>query len=321
MDNLEAIITETLEKIDFHKIKDHPNILIAARFWEDDRYIAAKTIYRFMRHIDDMIDDRKALDGILSCMEKKVYADQVNAWIDCLGMDLTADPFFREVTDTIHRFRIPLHFFYNFARSMVYDIHHDGFLTFDEFIDYAEGASNGPASVFVHLCCLDKLQGEYVPPKLVISDVARPCAMFSYLVHIVRDFQKDQNNNLNYFPLDILQKNGLTPNDLKVMAKSGDIFPAFREVVREYKERASVYMEETRAMLESLRNKLEPRYYLSLRIIFHLYKQIFDRIDPDNGTFSTAELNPSPEEIRQMVQEVIQQNFSQRFSEVHIERH
>lgn len=122
MDNLEAIINETLEKIDFQKIKDHPNIVIAARFWEDDRYNAAKTIYRFMRHIDDMIDDRKALNGILTCMEKKVYADQVNAWIDCLGMDLTADPFFREVTDTIHRFRIPLHFFYNFARSMVYDI-------------------------------------------------------------------------------------------------------------------------------------------------------------------------------------------------------
>jgi len=204
---------------------------------------------------------------------------------------------------------------------MVYDIHHDGFLTFDEFIDYAEGASNGPASVFVHLCCLDKLQGEYVPPKLVISDVARPCAMFSYLVHIVRDFQKDQNNNLNYFPLDILQKNGLKPDDLKIIANSEDIPPGFREVVREYKSRAAVYMEETRVMLESLRNKLEPRYYLSLRIIFHLYKQIFDRIDPENGSFSSVELNPTPEEIRQKVQEVIREYFSQKVTEVYTERH
>lgn len=207
---LESIIAETLSRIDFYKIKDHPNILIAARFWEDDRYEAAKTIYRFMRYIDDMIDDRKALDGMLSCMEKKIYADQVNAWIDCLGLDQTNDPIFGEVTDTIHRFRIPLHFFYNFACSMVFDIHHDGFRTFDEFHDYAEGASNGPASVFVHLCCLDKLQGEYIPANLVISDVARPCAIFSYLVHIIRDFQKDQFNNLNYFALDILKKNGLT---------------------------------------------------------------------------------------------------------------
>ena len=74
MTNLETIITETLSKIDFHKIKDHPNILIAARFWEDDRYEAAKTVYKFMRYIDDMIDDRKSLDGVLSCMEKKMYA-------------------------------------------------------------------------------------------------------------------------------------------------------------------------------------------------------------------------------------------------------
>ena len=76
-------------------------------------------------------------------------------------------------------------------------MHHDGFRTFDEFLDYAEGASNGPASVFVHLCCLDKIQDEYFPKDLVISDVARPCAIFSYLVHIIRDFQKDQFNNLN----------------------------------------------------------------------------------------------------------------------------
>ena len=110
MQYFERQIAETLEKIDFHKIKDHPNILIAARFWEDDRYQAAKTIYRFMRHIDDMIDDRKSLNNMLSCMEKKIYADQVNAWIDCLGLDRSNDPVFAEVTETIHRFSIPLHF-------------------------------------------------------------------------------------------------------------------------------------------------------------------------------------------------------------------
>jgi phytoene synthase len=307
MENLDAIVAETLGKIDFEKISDHPNILIAARFWEDDRYLAAKTIYRFMRHIDDMIDDRKALDGMLSCIEKKIYADVVNAWIDCLGMDISSDPFFREVTETIQRFRIPLHIFYNFARSMVYDIHHDGFLTFDEFLDYTEGASNGPASVFVHLCCLDRLQGEYIPPNLVISDIARPCAVFSYLVHIVRDFQKDQNNNLNYFPLDILQKNGLNPHDLRVMASGGDILPGFREVIREYKQKAAYYMEETQLVLNALSSRLEPRYYLSLRIIHHLYKQIYDRIDPDHGTFTTAELNPTPEEIKESVMECVLQ--------------
>jgi phytoene/squalene synthetase len=305
MENLDLIVAETLGKIDFHSIKDHPNILIAARFWEDDRYYAAKTIYRFMRHIDDMIDDRKALNSMLSCMEKKMYADQVNAWIDCLGLDRASDPIFSEVTDTINRFRIPLHFFYNFARSMVYDINHDGFRTFDDFIDYAEGASNGPASVFVHLCCLENLQGEYIPPNLVISDIARPCAMFSYLVHIIRDFQKDQFHNLNYFALDILEKHGLKPEDLKTMATGGEILPGFRAVVREYKAIAGKYMDETEKEIMRLRNKLEMRYLLSLKIIFQLYTDIYNRIDPENGRFTSAELNPTPEEVKESVLECI----------------
>jgi phytoene/squalene synthetase len=307
MNSLENVVAETFSKIDFQRIKDHPNILIAARFWEEDRYEAAKTIYRFMRYIFDMIDDRKALDDMLSCIEKKMYADQVNAWIDCLGLDQTGDPIFGEVTETIHRFRIPLHFFYNFARSMVYDIHHDGFGTFDEFLDYAEGASNGPASVFVHLCCLDELQGEYVPMNVVISDIARPCAIFSYLVHIVRDFQKDQFNNLNYFALEILEKHGLTPEILKKIALGGEIPDGFRAVVKEYKTLAGKYKALTEKVLRSLTGKLEPRYMLSLRIIFRLYLQIYDRIDPEHGKFTAAELNPTPEEIKASVEECIRE--------------
>lgn len=317
MDSLDAVVTQTLEKIDFHKIKDHPNILIAARFWEDDRYQAAKTIYRFMRHIDDMIDDRKALDTALSCMEKKMFSDKVNGWIDCLGLDAHQDPLFDEVTDTIRRFRIPLHFFYHFARSMVFDIHHDGFCTYDEFLDYAEGASNGPASVFVHLCCLDELQGEYVPMTVSISDIARPCAMFSYLVHIIRDFQKDQFHNLNYFAADILAKNGLNAQDLKEIALGGEIPDSFRNVIREYKEIAGQYKLETEKVLHSLKRRLEPRYYLSLKIIFDLYIEIYNRIDPEQGRFTMKELNPTPEEIRESVLECVE-NFKNQYSPTYV---
>ncbi len=305
MELSDPFISETLAKIDFHKIKDHPNILIAARFWEDDRYNAARTIYRFMRSIDDMIDDRKALEGMLSCMEKKIYTDQVNNWIDCLGLEATDNSLFRDVTVTIRQFHIPLHFFLNFARSMVYDINHDGFPTFQDFIDYAEGASNGPASVFVHLCCLQKKDGRFIPPGFNISDVARPCAIFSYLVHIIRDFRKDQLNNLNYFALDILQKYGLTPGDLREIAVTGFPTPAFRKVVREYKDQAARYMAETEKMLLILDQHLEPRYMLSLNIIFNLYVKIYHRIDPAHGTFGTDELNPTPEEVRLSVEECI----------------
>ena len=301
MDSLHLIARETISGIDFEQITKHPNILIAARFWEEDRYQAATILYRFMRRIDDMIDDRKALVATLSCMEKKMFSDHIREWLDCLGQESSDDPFFRDVKETIRRFHIPLPFFHDFAHSMIYDIHHTGFPTLRDFLDYAEGASNGPASVFVHLCLLEKVDGEYLPAPVNISDVARPCAIFSYLVHIIRDFQKDQRDHLNYFAHDILSRYGLSPRDLSQIANGEEVSQGFREVIREYKDLADRYRRETEILLGMLENHLEPRYFLSLKIIFELYVKIFERIDPDNGQFTTEELNPAPEEIRESV--------------------
>ncbi|MDO9040372.1 MAG: hypothetical protein Q7U65_03260, partial [Bacteroidota bacterium] len=50
---------QIFDSIDFEKIVDHPNILIAAHFWDKERYQAAKNCYKFMRAIDDLIDDYK----------------------------------------------------------------------------------------------------------------------------------------------------------------------------------------------------------------------------------------------------------------------
>ena len=86
-----------------------------------------------------------------------------------------------------------------------------------------DGASVAPASIFVHLCGLREDNGQYLPPLFDVREAAIPCAVFSYLVHIIRDFQKDQFNNLNYFADDILEKNGLHRKDLRRIAEKGDI--------------------------------------------------------------------------------------------------
>jgi hypothetical protein len=54
---------------------------------------------------------------------------------------------------------------------------------------------------------------------------------------------------------------------------------------------------------------LEPRYQLSLEIIFDLYMMVFERIDIQNGTFTTQELNPTPDQTRERVLNMIM-NFS-----------
>ena len=72
-----------ISSIAFENIEKHPNILIAARFWDDRRYQAAKVCYKFMRRIDDYIDDRKARDVEISCLEKEELSKQVNRRCIC----------------------------------------------------------------------------------------------------------------------------------------------------------------------------------------------------------------------------------------------
>jgi hypothetical protein len=58
------------ESIDFEKIIDHPNILIAANFWDEERYQAARTCYRFMRTLDDLIDITRLSTTVLPRRKK-----------------------------------------------------------------------------------------------------------------------------------------------------------------------------------------------------------------------------------------------------------
>ncbi len=297
-------ISQFINRIDFDRIDKHPNILIAARLWDDRRYNAAKICYLFMRMIDDLVDDRKARKEAISCLEREALTNEVNSWIECLLKSPGNDPFLEELNDTISNFKIPLELFYNFARSMIFDLNHDGFATFDEFLDYSEGASVAPASIFVHLCCLQEVGGTYVNPGIDVISAARPCAIFSYIVHIIRDFQADQLSNLNYISLDILAKHQLEPSDLKEIAMTNEVPAAFRDVIREYLAHAMEYERRTLLEIEKLSGRLDERYLLSLQLIHSLYKMVFDRIDPTHGDFTTEALNPNVQEIRERVLEV-----------------
>ncbi len=307
MYSIKSDITDVIHKIDFENCIKHPNILIAARIWEDERYNAACVCYKFMRKIDDLIDDKKAINPEFTDEEKKELTEEVNYWINCLQNNAERDPLMQEINEVINKFKIPLYLFENFAKSMIYDINNTGFETFDDFLAYAEGASVAPASIFVHLCCLNYKNGEYLPYDFDLLEVSRPCAIFSYLVHIVRDFQKDQLDNLNYFSLDILKKHDLKPSDLMEMARGSKIKIAFREVIRDYCNYADLYKTKTFNVIDKLTPTLRARYFISLYVIFSLYQQVYERIDIENGTFSTEELNPKPYEIKERVLKIVEE--------------
>ncbi len=149
------------------------------------------------------------------------------------------------------------------------------------------------------------MNGEYQAPDFDVKNAAESCANFSYLVHIIRDFVKDHTHNLNYFPNDLMIKNNLNRDDLLQMAQGVPITDGFRNMIAELYNEAERYRVKTLEIIREIKPFLEPRSELSLEIIFALYTMVFDRINIKNGTFSTAELNPTAAEIKQRVWDVI----------------
>jgi phytoene/squalene synthetase len=305
MDPNQKLYLDILNRIPIEKIADHPNILVAAGFWDQERYQAAKTCYAFMRKIDDLIDNYKSDNQRIEVEDREKFIRKVDEWLEMLRTKQRPTLMHRQLVDTITRFRIPLWTLENFAHSMVYDINNDGFPTFQSFLDYSEGATVSPSSIFVHLCGITKGPEGWLSPAFDVKAASTPCAIFSYLVHIIRDFQKDQLNNLSYFADDRIMFHGLTRQNLKEIAHGAAVTSGFRSLVREYYEIADDYRKQTWNVIEQIKPFLEPRYHLSLLIIFNLYLMVFERIDIDKGKFTGVELNPSPPEIHDRVYRTI----------------
>jgi phytoene synthase len=284
---------------DFGQILTNPFLDIAARFWDQSRYDAFRICYRSMRYLDDLVDDRKVVDTPITEDEIVRYENEIKYWLAAAGERPVRETSLAELTQTIDRFAIPLWPWERLCKAMIYDLKHEGFRSFRIFLRYAEGAAIAPASVFTHLC---GLQGDdehgFRPPSYDVRKLARPLALFSYLVHIVRDFQKDQLRGLNYFADDMLKSCSLTPQDLRRAAESGEIPDSLRDLIGRYRHAADYYRGKARHTLDALAQSLEPHYRLSLEIIYGLYLLVFERINPVSGNFTEKELNPAPAEIQ-----------------------
>ena len=288
---------------DFKEILTNPILDIAANFWEKDRYEAFKTCYKSMRYVDNLIDERKASKEKITETEKQKFTEKVNNWISLIANVKPSNQV--QLIKTLKKFKIPFWPWKKLSEAMIYDLHHDGFRTFPVFLEYAEGAAVAPGSIFMHLCSVTNKNGKYYAPQFDIKKASRPLALFAYLVHLIRDFQKDHNNNLNYFADDLIAKHNLTKKTLKEIAAGGKISQNFRNLIKEHHNFAGHYRNKARQMLDETSAYLKPPYLLSLEVLYSLYLQIFERIDVNNGKFTTEELNPSPKEIKERISKIV----------------
>ncbi|MFH1390768.1 MAG: squalene/phytoene synthase family protein [Candidatus Diapherotrites archaeon] len=286
-------------QLNYTEIQSNPILDIGARLWEKDRSEAFKTCYKAMRFVDNLVDNRKSTGEKISEEEKAHYISLINNWES--NTALMQGPFQKELLDTVKKFDIPQWPWKKFANSMIYDLNHDGFDTFQDFLDYSEGAAVAPAAIGVHICSAKKENGKYIEPKFDVVEFTRPMAYFAYIVHIIRDFEKEVKSNLNYFSDDLMKENNLDFEKFREIASGGKIPAGFRALMKKYYELAEKYQKEARKTFDKTLPLLDSQYRMSIEVIYSLYSQVFEKIDVANGTFSAAELNPTPEEIKERI--------------------
>jgi len=277
---------------------DRPILDIAARFWEKERYEAFKICYGAMRWADDIVDQEKALSVPLPDSKIAHIERELRRWLENLLEEQKSHLSRNNLAEVIKEYHLPFKPWEEFLKSMLYDLRHDGYRSLLTFLRYCRGAAVAPAVIFMHLCGVTREKGQFRPPLFDIEQAARPLALFSYFVHIIRDFQKDHLNRLNYFPERILQLHDLSREDLRLIAEGAPATPAFRRLVANYVTLAEYHRRKAVVALRDVIPSLHREYQFSLEVIYQLYLQIFEKINPREGEFTSAALNPTPEEIK-----------------------
>lgn len=278
--------------------KDLNNLYLTSCYFADPaRYAAFCSLYALMRVIDDRVDE---LPQDPSRFDPAAEHAVLDAWEEGLtaalgGADPSADlagrcgmPEAPELVDgaasAMARFPFPAGLWRNFFVAMHRDVGQARFQTYGEFLDYTEGASVAPTSIYLYLAAAGAGEGNgpYLPPEdFDLIRCGRHLGTFSYLAHILRDLALDLatgERGLIYLALEDLDGYGLDEAALRQDLARGRARPALRRLTADLAARAVAEGDRGEALLEPLAGRLEPDCTFILEVIVAIYRQILDRL-------------------------------------------
>ncbi|WP_425404746.1 squalene/phytoene synthase family protein [Hwanghaeella sp.] len=293
------------------------NLWFVGRSLPGPRRAMFASAYASMRVVDDFVDDEflvlpdderlrrrsdahKRVDGWLTSMEAAICGNADPAKMEIAFPDPRIQ---RAVAACFDGGDIGPGPWQLLARSMHRDIDETPFGDWDDFIDYCEGATVAPASIFLYVIAAD-LNG---PPSTAdrlpaqAADCVRDMAIFCYLVHIARDIIKDAAAGpaLLTIPDDVLHTHGLTRTDLAGAVRGGSD-RRLRDLISDLAARAGDY----RLRGEGWRDRLMPLLGLRERAAFGalmtVYGALHDRLKDDPG-FALDRDPEQREELRRSV--------------------
>jgi phytoene synthase len=297
--------------------RDLNNLYLTSRFFADPhRFRAFCVFYAIMRLVDDRVDELCARRGVPE-EERERVAAEVERWRRAIegayreggGVEVPRVPVLEDgddpdagralleaFMDSNARFRVPHALWRNFFAAMRRDLEDERFATYEEFLEYAEGATVAPTTIYLVLLASEvPADGPYEPPPgFDFVGCGRHLGLFAYLTHILRDLPQDLaagERGLLYLAGDDMARFGVTEKTLRRDLARGAAGRGLRELLAELGGRAWGHLEAGRALLDALEGRLTADCAFILELIVAIYEEALGRI-------AAVEFDPFPERHR-----------------------
>ncbi len=280
--------------------RDQNNLYLVSRYFANpEKYRSFCALYAVMRLVDDRIDDipsrltltpeeRAFEHGVVEFWEQAVEACRAGAppALSDVPPGLPADLplLLHAFAHASQFFPVPAVLWRNFFVAMHRDLDGHRFATYRDFLDYTEGASVAPTTIYLYLVVSSSpAAGEphVLPPGFDLLGAGRQLGRFAYLGHILRDLAADLatgRDGLLYLAADDLKAFGVTEAMLFSDLAQHRASPPLRALVGELVQRARGYLRDGRGLLQALDRSLSPDCAFILELIVAIYQEIVDRI-------------------------------------------
>lgn len=266
----------------------NPFLYYVSSFFKDkNKFKAFCSTYVSLRILDDFVDGIKNRTK-LSSDEKIYYLKEINRWeklvTDCFNEKRNGNSILWALSDTFKTFNIKLSPWTNLAKAMRWDIENSRFDTFNEFLNYTEGATIAPATVFISVL-LAQPDGEKYNCSINGANpyyYAKELAVFCYLTHILRDVAYDlalEDSGLIYLPMEDLSRFSISEKDLWKFKISKSINKKFQQMMKYQIRRARNFGYSGKAKMNRLFEYLDSDCRFILNLLVSLYEKTMDKIE------------------------------------------
>lgn len=279
--------------------RDKNNLYLTSRFFADRRrFDAFCGLYAPMRVVDDRVDETIA-ESDRGSAEREAAAAEVDSWEElvvatCEGRPLSPAALARvggrdvellliALAEAQARFPVPPRLWANFFSAMRRDLAGDGFVSYSDFLNYAEGATVAPTTIYLILITAQPgAESRFALPRgFDVFDCGRNLGLFAYLVHILRDLPDDLaagRRGLVYLAAEDLERFGLGRDDLRNDLARRRASEPLRRLLTEIGDRAERHLSASEASLAFLSSRLPPDCCYVLQLIVEVYRALLARL-------------------------------------------